>query len=85
VSTLNTAVKNCEGIERSYIQYGTSCKQWKSLKYYWRKWNQLLLHGTRKHVQALSVEGSIIRDKAFIIIACLRGDNFTGSDGLIKS
>jgi hypothetical protein len=31
MSTLITVVKNCEVIERSYIQYGTSCKQWKYL------------------------------------------------------
>lgn len=32
----------------------------------------------------LIVEGNIIRDKAFIITVCFGGDNFTGSDGLIK-
>jgi hypothetical protein len=33
MSTLITAVKNCEVIERSYIQYGTSSNQQKLLKY----------------------------------------------------
>jgi hypothetical protein len=33
MSTLITAVKNCEVIERTYIQYGTSSNQQKLLKY----------------------------------------------------
>jgi hypothetical protein len=31
-----------------------------------------------------SLEGNIIRDEAFITTACLGGDNFTGSDDMIK-
>jgi len=31
-----------------------------------------------------SVEGNIIKDETFIITACLGGDNFSDSDGLIN-
>jgi hypothetical protein len=73
VSTLNTTVKNCEEIERGYIQCGPFSKQWKSLK-------RLLLEKVESALAAwfkqacesnASIDGTHLKEKALHIVAPL--------------
>jgi hypothetical protein len=73
VPTLNTIVKNCEEIERSYVQCKTFSKQGKSLKHSLLEELEFALAAWFKQACAgnTSTDGTHLKEKAFHITAHL--------------
>jgi hypothetical protein len=85
MSTVNTIVKNCEEIERNYVQCGPFSKQWKSLKHLPLEELESALAAWFKQAceSIASIDGTYLKEKALHIATHLEIANFSACIGWI--